>query len=114
MIRSGYYTHKAEHLGGNGKGIAVREDWLKDEELPPNVRMITTITLPIDASVSLHNHEGEAEIYRILSGTGMYDNNGVETEVGPGFVTICYDGERHGLINTGTEPLVFDAVIVSQ
>lgn len=112
MVRSEYHNENAEKLGGNGVGTAKMEYWLRDGELPPNLNMITTITLPPGASVSVHTHEGEAEIYRILSGTGMYDDNGTETEVGPGFTTICRHGEQHGLINTGSVPLMFDAIIV--
>lgn len=113
MIRQEYHVSEAEKLGGNGLGTAKMERWLDGSELPPNLRMAATITLPPGASVSLHAHEGEAEVYRIQSGTGTYDDNGTDREVGPGFTTLCRSDEEHGLVNTGCEPLVFDAVIIS-
>ena len=112
MIRSEYHTENTTGLGGSGKGTAKMERWLDGEELTPNLSMIATITLPVGGSVSLHTHEGEAEVYRIQSGTGLYTDNGREVTVGPGYTTLCRDGEQHGLENTGTEPLVFDAIIV--
>lgn len=112
MVVRGQKEVQVTKLGGEGRGTAHRIDWMPDEALPPNANMVATITLEPGASVSVHAHDGEAEVYRIMSGTGIYSDNGVDTEVGPGDVTVCRSGEQHGLKNAGPQPLVFDAVII--
>lgn len=63
-------------------------------------------------AIGLHAHPEDEEVYFIISGQGDYlDNEGKRHKVGSGDVTFCCKGERHGLENTGTEPLVFGALI---
>lgn len=112
MIRETYHATDTEGIAG-GQGPARMDYWLAGSELAPNANMMATVTLEPGSSVGIHAHEGEAEIYRIISGSGIYDDNGTPKEVGPGFVTICYHGEQHGLKNTGDTPLVFDAIIIA-
>lgn len=112
MIRENYHTTSVNGIAG-GEGPSVMEYWLAGEELSPNANMMATVTLEPGSSVGIHTHEGEAEIYRIQSGTGVYDDNGAKKDVGPGFVTVCRHGEQHGLKNTGNVPLVFDAIIIA-
>lgn len=97
--------------GGHGKGWM--EHWISGAQLPPNVNMVATVTLEPGSSVGDHQHDGECEIYRILSGNGMYNDNGSRVEVKPGDVTVCYAGQVHGLENTTDAQLVFEAVIIA-
>ncbi len=112
MVRKSYHTVKADKLGGNGKGSATIEHWLAGGEACPNLNLMCTIHLEPGGSVSDHGHVGEAEVYRILSGTGEYHDNGANVSVGAGDVVICYDNETHGLVNTGKDDIVFDAIII--
>lgn len=112
MLKTDHAGYERKKLGGEGEGTAILIDWVDRDKLPPNLNMISTVTLPPGASVSDHMHEGDAEIYRIVNGHGMYNDNGVEVEVKPGDVTMCLSGERHGLKNTGDDVLVFDAIII--
>ncbi len=59
-----------------------------------------------------HEHHGEWEIYCIISGEGVYNDNGTSVKVGPGDVCVCRDGEKHGMENTGTEELYYIALIL--
>lgn len=112
MIVSDHHSQQVEGIaGGNGK--ALMEHWIPDGQLPPNVRMIATVTLEPGSSVGDHQHSGECEIYQILSGTGLYNDNGTRSEVKPGDVTVCYSGEVHGLENNSDHPIVFNAVIIA-
>lgn len=74
-------------------------------------RMVATMTLEPGSSVGYHVHEDDEEVYSIISGNGIYSDNGTDVEVGPGDVTLAPKGTGHGLKNSGTEPLVFFAVI---
>ena len=70
------------------------------------------MTLAPGNSVGYHVHEGDNEIYYILSGTGEYNDNGNICTISAGDVTICNDGESHGLLNTGVEPIELIALIL--
>lgn len=109
MIKTTHSGRQKDNVAG-GEGTAVFIDWV--DTLPPNLKMMSTVALPPGASVGVHTHEEEAEIYRIIAGTGMYNDNGKEVEVRPGDVTMCPSGEQHGIRNTGNGMLSFDAMIV--
>ncbi len=74
-------------------------------------RLLTQITLAPGALVAEHAHNGEYEIYLILSGEGDYYDNGTAAKVYPGDVALCRSGEKHCLINTGSSDLTFIAFI---
>jgi mannose-6-phosphate isomerase-like protein (cupin superfamily) len=78
-----------------------------------NVRLLAELTLPPGASIGTHSHESEAEYYFILSGTGVVNDNGIDTPVQPGDTVVTKDGASHSIANTGDVPLVFHAVIVT-
>lgn len=62
--------------------------------------------------VELHKHEGECEYYYIISGTGIYDDNGNIMEIQQGTVTYTPSGSSHGIKNIGNEVLEFIALII--
>ena len=76
------------------------------------VRMFSTVELDPGSSVDYHVHTGEFESYFILTGNGIYNDNGTEVPVSAGTVTFTPSGEGHGLKNTGNEKLTFIALIV--
>lgn len=62
--------------------------------------------------VELHKHEGECEYYYIISGVGVYDDDGSVVEIKPGVVTFTPSGASHGIKNIGDEVLEFIALII--
>lgn len=80
---------------------------------PANVRLYAHAKLEPGAILGYHIHRGESEIYYILSGKGLYSDNGTEREVVAGDVTYTPDGEGHGLVNIGSDVLEFMALIVA-
>ena len=63
------------------------------------------------ASIGLHTHRGNSEVFYVISGSGKVLCDGEYEEVKPGNVHYCPMGHRHSLINTGDEDLVvFGAV----
>ena len=111
MIIGKHEAIKEEKLGGEGIGSAQMYHWLGGENCP-NLGLLATITLEPGTTVSDHTHTGEAEIYYITQGAGEYNVNGKTVPVKAGDVTVCYDGQTHGLKNTGDGELLFHAVIV--
>ena len=76
------------------------------------LRTFALAQLKVGEEVELHKHEGECEYYYIISGTGVYDDNGTLMEVFPGAVTYTPSGESHGIKNTGEGMLEFIALII--
>ena len=103
---------KVEHVGG-GAGFIMKEALLGPEEQGDYCRMFSKVTLPPNCELGHHEHHGETETY-ILSGTGMYDDNGKAIPAEPGDVFFCKDGDGHGMKNTGTEDLTFVALILKK
>ena len=64
------------------------------------------------ASIGVHQHVEDEELYVIISGEGDYiDNDGKRHAMKPGDIAFCLKGESHGLVNTGSDLLVFGAAI---
>lgn len=78
----------------------------------PNIKLFSLVQLKPGEEVQYHMHVGESELYFIMSGTGIYNDNGTTVEVKPGMSTLTPSGEGHALKNTGSEMLSFIALIL--
>ena len=85
----------------------------RKEELRGKVRLFARLRLPKGASIGYHEHDGEEEVFYILSGSGVVNDNGVATPVGPGDAVLTGGGAGHAIENRGDEPLELMAVILS-
>jgi quercetin dioxygenase-like cupin family protein len=63
--------------------------------------------------ISAHLHPDGQDTWIIQSGLGEYwiDNAGTTKRIKAGDVVIAHKGEIHGVLNTGTEPLIFVSVV---
>lgn len=78
----------------------------------PKIKLFSFIQLKPGEEVEYHMHVGESETYFILSGRGVYNDNGNKVDAVPGMVTLTPSGEGHALKNTGDEVLAFIALIL--
>ena len=78
----------------------------------PKLDTFALARLKVGEEVELHKHEGECEYYYIISGKGIYNDNGKMADICPGAVTFTPSGESHGIKNTGDEMLEFIALII--
>ena len=75
-------------------------------------RLFAMIEFDPGVSIGYHQHVGDQEAYYIISGVGtVEDNDGVKHDLEPGDCMLCFDGESHSIINNGTEPLRFIAIV---
>ena len=58
-------------------------------------------------------HEGEEEIFYILSGDGLLTEQGVSSHVGPGDAVLTGGGGGHSIENQGELPLEILATILT-
>lgn len=93
-------------------GVLKVEQILNEEQLNGKCGLYARCTLEPGATLNHHDHHGETETYFILSGTGVYEDNGTDVPAKADDVFFCKDGNGHGITNTGDEPLVFMALII--
>jgi len=97
----------------NGEEKMYLTDLSDFKEKNEKLRMFSHISLNAGEEVEYHVHKGEFESYYILSGKGLYNDNGKESEVEKGVITFTPSGEGHGIKNIGSDSLEFIALIVS-
>jgi mannose-6-phosphate isomerase-like protein (cupin superfamily) len=82
------------------------------EDFAANVRLCARLTLPSGASIGMHRHVGEDEVYLVTRGAGLLDDGKVQTPISSGDAVLTGRGESHAIRNTGHEDLELVAVIV--
>jgi len=86
---------------------------LKMEELHGHTRLFARLTLPPGSSIGYHVHKSEEEIFYILSGAALVNDNGKTRTVGAGDAILTGDGAGHSIENKGREPVELMAVILT-
>ena len=94
----------AEALRG-GQGAVTFHEFLAKEESFGAGRLFSRSVLPAGASIGAHTHEGEFEVYYILSGAAEIDDNGALVRLMAGDTHVCPSGQAHSLRNPGPEDL---------
>jgi len=79
-------------------------------------RIVTYALAELDpaAEVGYHIHENDCELYYILSGKGSYNDNGIMMPLEQGDATYTWEGQGHGLKNSGEEMLRFMVLIMER
>lgn len=95
-----------------GKGHVIIKHILGEKQLNGKCGLYAEVTLEPGCTLGYHEHHGESETYYILSGEGVYHDNGVQRLVKAGDITFTPDGCGHALDNTGNTNLVFMALII--
>jgi mannose-6-phosphate isomerase-like protein (cupin superfamily) len=96
----------------DGKGNAELLHIIKKEDTRGKVRLFAKVRLAKGCSIGMHAHEGEDEVFYILSGRGTAIDGGEEHEIGPGDAILTGNGASHSIENTGDADLEFMAVIL--
>ncbi len=87
---------------------------LNEQQMDNKIRLYAEVTIHPHEELAVHEHHGETETYYILSGEGVYVDNGKKRPATPGCVFFCEDGGSHGISCPGDEPLVFMALIIKK
>lgn len=96
--------------GGDGE-VTVRH-YLKPEEITARTRLCAELILPPKASIGVHDHINEDEVYIIQKGKGMMTDGNQEVQVETGDVILTGKGASHSIRNIGSEDLVVTAIII--
>jgi mannose-6-phosphate isomerase-like protein (cupin superfamily) len=100
-----------ENMRG-GTGVVTIRHYLKPEEIKARTRLCAELILPPGASIGLHDHVDEDEIYIIQKGRGLMTDGGREFPAAAGDVILTGQGASHSIKNTGAGDLVVTAVII--
>ena len=95
-----------------GKGTVEMLHVLRQEELGGRCRLLAKLTLGPGASIGKHVHENEEEVFYILRGTALVDDNGTPVTLNAGDALLTGGGQSHSVENTGNEPLEMMAIIL--
>lgn len=100
--------------GGSGGGYCLHA--LSPAERIPQSRFQQASRIELDPGTVIgeHIHSNNEEIYWVLYGSGVFQDDGIEMPANPGDMLLTLKGHRHGLRNTGSEPLVFLAVVAGE
>lgn len=113
MIRKAadYQKEYREKMRG-GNGTVEMTSFATPEELNNKGRLFGNITLKPGCSIGYHVHEADSELFYLIKGEVLYNDNGVEHVLHAGDVMICPVGTGHAVANNSQEDAEMCAVIV--
>ena len=100
-----------ENMRG-GNGTVELTGFATPEELNNKGRLFANITLKPGCGIGYHTHENESELFYVMKGSVLYNDNGAECTLGAGDVMICPAGTGHAVSNNGAETAEICAVIL--
>lgn len=112
IIRANECKTDARKNMKGGDGTVYVTDFVSPTELNGKGRLFGKIHLDPGCSIGYHIHEGESELFYILSGTAVYNDNGTEYEICAGDTAIVTSGNGHCIANRSDEPCDLVALIV--
>lgn len=104
-LRNIYEILGRESQVRGGDGTCNEAAIFRGDELQSGLQGIGMTTIHPGASIGVHPHEDNEEIYLILAGQGIATIDGRETRVRPGDVMVNHPGCSHGLRNDMQEEL---------
>lgn len=110
ILKNADAPQRKEKLGGTGEGRG-NAFYIPIPDSGGAFTMSARIELEPGSSIGCHKHADDEEVYFIMSGKGLYSEDGASLAVSAGDVLLCRQGRSHGLKNTGAEVLVIGAAI---
>jgi quercetin dioxygenase-like cupin family protein len=100
-----------EHMKGGNKTVHITKV-VEQDEINGKSRLIAKITLESGASIGEHTHIDEEEIFYIIKGSAVYDDNGKKEVLNVGDSCVCLGGQKHSISNESDETCELMAVIL--
>ena len=88
-----------------GGGVLRHVSLFQEGDFQSGLRFLNYTVLPPGASIGLHRHGDDEEIYVVLQGKGIMTVDGEAREVAAGDVILNSPLGEHGLINNAAEDL---------
>ena len=102
-----------EHFFDGPGAVKAHKIINSNDELFGKGRLYNQVTLEKDCGIGFHVHDGDGELYCIISGEAQYEDtdHSIHT-LHAGDVTITYTGEGHAITNVKDEPCHVVALIL--
>ncbi len=97
--------------GGTGT-VAIRHYFSKEEFRAP-VRLCAKLIIPPGASIGMHSHDNEDEVYIVTRGSGLLDDGKTPTRIAVGDSILTGGGGAHAVRNDTSEELEIIALIAT-
>ncbi len=104
-------TEKITSMRG-GKGEVDILHLIEKQALLGKARLFAKLSVKPASSIGEHRHENEFEIFYILSGRGLFNDNGRSIPVQAGDICFTAPGETHSIENTSQQDLELLAIII--
>ena len=95
-----------------GKGTIKVFHMLEKDELSGKGRLCAREIIAPGNSVGFHKHEGDFELYYVLEGEGLVNDNGLEITIRKGDAVRTGHGESHAIKNVGDKNLELITIIL--
>lgn len=96
-----------------GEGSVVFRHIVQGDELPPNASLCTRIDFGPGDSVGYHIHENDSEIYIVIEGEFVVDDNNETSKVlRKGDVMITPKGKGHSIANQSDKAASIWAIVI--
>ena len=112
LIRNEERAIKERIAMREGPGKVIIKDVCPKEELYEKGRMYAELTLKQNCGVGFHLHENEEEIFTVIRGQAIYNDDGEEYVIHAGDTVICKDGQSHAMTNVEEEDCIVMALIL--
>ena len=103
-------TLHEEFLGG--KGVLKNVHFLDKDDAAGAGRLFVRSILTPGSSIGYHTHKGDFEVYYILSGIALVNDNGEEHILHAGDSILTRNGLSHSIENAGNTDLEYIALII--
>jgi mannose-6-phosphate isomerase-like protein (cupin superfamily) len=82
------------------------------DQLPAKSRLFSLMCLDKGCSMGRHEHINETEVYYVVEGEGIINDNGTIRPFRKGDCSVCPSGAFHSVSNENDETLKIVAVII--
>ncbi len=100
-----------ENMRGGPGAVAIRHLFTSDE-IQAKTRLCARLIIPPGAGIGPHRHEQEDELFVVIGGEGVVEEDGRAVRVAAGDAVLTGRGGSHAVRNEGGEPLEMLAVIM--
>ena len=101
-----------ENMRGGEKSVKITHFFDEANELMSPTRLCAKLELEPGASIGFHRHDKEEEMFIVLAGKALVDDNGTQVEVSAGDTILTGNGAGHSVKSLGPETLQLMAIIV--
>ncbi|MBE6380640.1 MAG: cupin domain-containing protein [Lentisphaerae bacterium] len=101
-----------ENMRGGDKSVKITHFFDEANDLMSPTRLCAKLELEPGASIGFHEHGKEEEMFVVLAGKALINDNGTEVVVSAGDTILTGNGAGHAVKSLGPETLQLLAVIV--